>query len=71
MAGDVAMEKRAGRDHLGVEQRTARELAMERPAILLGPFHHRRHAKSPGRGFFYFSCFIVHLIRVPFGLIRR
>jgi hypothetical protein len=38
----VAVEHRAGRHHLGVEQRPAREQAMEEPAVPVGPFHHRR-----------------------------
>ena len=37
----VAMKHRAGGDHLGVEPRTAREQAMEEPAMPVGPFHHR------------------------------
>ena len=41
----VAMQHRAGGDHLGVEQRTARQQAMEEPAVPVGPFHHRRDCK--------------------------
>ena len=37
----VAAQHRAGRDHLGVEQRAAREQAMEEPAMPVRPFHHR------------------------------
>ena len=42
----VAMQDRARRQHLGIEQRPARERAMEEPAMPVGPFHHRRHGKA-------------------------
>jgi hypothetical protein len=40
------MEHRAGGDHLGVEERTAREQAMEEPAMPIGPFHHGGDAEA-------------------------
>ncbi len=40
--GTVAVEHRAGGDHLGIDQRAAGEQTMEEPAVPIGPFHHRR-----------------------------
>jgi hypothetical protein len=40
------MDHRAGGHHLGVKQRMAREVAMERPTMSIGPCHHRRHGKT-------------------------
>jgi hypothetical protein len=37
-----AMDDGVGDDHLGVEQRTARQLAMQDPAMPIRPIHHRR-----------------------------
>ncbi len=37
---------RAGRDHLGVEQRAARQQAMEEPAMPVRPVHHRRDGED-------------------------
>ena len=37
----VAVQHRAGGQHLGIEQRAARQQAMEEPAMPVGPFHHR------------------------------
>src|SRR5262249_2194852 len=37
----VAVYDRAGRDHLAVKQRSAREQAMEEPAMAVRPVHHR------------------------------
>ena len=36
----VAMEDRAGSDHLGVEQGVLGEQAQEEPAVAVGPVHH-------------------------------
>jgi hypothetical protein len=36
----VAMEHRAGGDHLGIDERSARKQTMEEPAMPVGPFHH-------------------------------
>jgi hypothetical protein len=38
----VAEEECAGRDHLGVKQSPARQLAMEEPTVAVGPVEHRR-----------------------------
>ena len=42
----VAVQHRAGGDHLGIEQRAAREQPMEEPAVPVGPFHHRRNGET-------------------------
>src|SRR3954468_1697304 len=42
----VSAQHRAGRDHLGVEERAAREQTMEEPAMPVRPFHHRRDRKA-------------------------
>ena len=39
--GAVAVEERASGDHLGVDQGTAREQAVEEPAMPIRPVHHR------------------------------
>ena len=41
----VAAQHRAGGHHLGIDQRAARQQAMEEPAVPVGPFHHRRYRK--------------------------
>ena len=46
----VAAQHRAGGHHLGVEQRAARQQAMEEPAMPVGPFHHRRDAEAARQG---------------------
>jgi len=43
----VAVDHRPGGDHLGIDQGTARQQAMEEPAMPVGPFHHRGDAKAP------------------------
>ena len=45
----VAMDDRERRHHLGVEQRMARHQAMDRPAMPVGPIHHRRDGEAHGR----------------------
>ena len=42
----IAVQHRACRDHLGIEQRPACEQAMEEPAIPVGPFHHRSNGET-------------------------
>ncbi len=49
----VAMEHRAGRDHLGIDERAAREEPMEEPAVAVGPIHHGGDAE---RISFVFQC---------------
>ena len=41
----VAVDHRAGRHHLGVDERAPGEQAMEEPAVPVGPFHHRGDAE--------------------------
>ena len=42
----LAVDHRVGHHHLGVEQRAARQLAMEEAAMPVRPVHHRRDCKS-------------------------
>ena len=42
----IAMQHRAGGEHFGIEQRAARQQAMEEPAMPVGPFHHRSDGKA-------------------------
>ncbi|MCY1304434.1 hypothetical protein D9M70_541880 [compost metagenome] len=49
-ARGVAMQQRAGGDHLGVEQRVLRQQAQEEPAVTVGPVHHRRDGEAAGQG---------------------
>jgi len=44
----VAMQDRAGRHHLGIEQRMTREQAMEDATMAIRPIHHRGDGKAPG-----------------------
>jgi hypothetical protein len=48
VSGHITMQQRAGGDHLGVEQGTAREQTVEETAVAIGPVHHRRHGQAPG-----------------------
>ena len=43
---DVAVEQRAGGDHLGVQARLRRDLAHEITVVAIRPIHHRRHAQA-------------------------
>ena len=43
----IAVQHRAGRQHFGVKQRPARQQPMEKPAVPVGPLHHRGDAKAP------------------------
>src|ERR1700737_3646775 len=42
----VAVDDRRRRDHFRIDARTAREQAMEKPAMPIGPFHHRSDGES-------------------------
>ena len=42
----IAVQHRAGGEHLRIEQRPARQQAMEEPAVPVSPFHHRRDGKA-------------------------
>ncbi|MCY1395398.1 hypothetical protein D9M71_103430 [compost metagenome] len=44
----IAIEQRAGGDHLGVKQGTAGEQAQEVAAVAVGPVHHGRNAEAAG-----------------------
>ena len=45
----ITVDHGAGRDHLGIEHRPAREQPMEEPAMPVRPFHHRGDAEAaPG-----------------------
>ena len=44
MMRDVAMYQRSGGHHLGVEKRARADEAQEKPAMAVGPIHHRRDA---------------------------
>jgi hypothetical protein len=57
----VAMHYRAGGQHLGVDERLAREQPVEEPAMPVGPVHHRSDTKTPRHRFAYFMFFFNHL----------
>jgi hypothetical protein len=38
----ITVDHRAGRQHLGVQLRLARQRTMEDPTTAIGPIHHRR-----------------------------
>ena len=44
----VAVEDRAGSDHLGVEQGVFGEQAQEEPAVAVGPIHHGGDGEAAG-----------------------
>ena len=72
--GALAPQHRAGGQHFRVEQRPAREQAMEEPAMPVGPFHHRRYGKAPTIHFAIFSCHFRHLTAIrqrPISAHRR
>jgi hypothetical protein len=50
------VKHRAGGDHLGIDQRTAREQAVEETAMPIRPLHHRGDAD--------FSIYILHFVRI-------
>ena len=55
----VAMNDRGRRDHLGIEQRVGTEVAVERPAIAVRPFHHRGDCED------FFSAMILIFHDIP------
>jgi hypothetical protein len=57
----IAAQHRAGGKHLGIDQRPAREQAMEVPAVPVGPLHHRGDTEPAGPTFRYFFRFFSHL----------
>ena len=50
----VAVQHRAGGDHLGIDERPAREQAMEEAAMPVGPFHHGCNRIPPPTEIVYF-----------------
>jgi hypothetical protein len=46
MPGHITVQQSACGDHLGVEQRTAREQSVKVTAMAISPIHHRRDAES-------------------------
>jgi hypothetical protein len=42
----VAMQHRAGGEHLSIEERAARQQPVEKPAVAVSPLHHRGDAKT-------------------------
>ena len=60
----VAAQHRAGGHHLGIDQRAARQQAMEEPAMPVGPLHHRRNGKASVYLFFDFCRSISHFIDI-------
>jgi hypothetical protein len=54
MARHVAMDQRAGGDHLCVEQGVVREQAVQVAAVAVGPVHHGGNRKPPHRKFLLF-----------------
>ena len=46
MPRHIAVQERTGGDHLGVEQRVAREQAVKVTAMPVRPIHHRRYAEA-------------------------
>ena len=44
----IAVEKRAGGDHFGVEEGVLGEQAQEKTAVTIGPIHHRCDGEAAG-----------------------
>jgi hypothetical protein len=58
MALHIAVGERTGRHHLGVEQGVTREQAVKKPAVAIGPIHHRRNTESPPAQWLIYIDFI-------------
>jgi hypothetical protein len=64
------MQHRSGSEHLGIEQRAARQQAMEEPAVPVGPFHHRGDGETPRPTGWRFFLYFRHLITFyRFGVV--
>ena len=63
------MQHRAGGEHFGIKQRTARQQAMEEPAMPVGPFHHRSDTKAPLEPSFAIFLFFQSLDKFPIYLM--
>jgi hypothetical protein len=48
MARHIAMDQRAGGDHLCIQPGMARDLAVEDAAVAVGPVHHRSNGEGAG-----------------------
>ncbi|MCY1533517.1 hypothetical protein D9M68_688470 [compost metagenome] len=46
----IAMQQRAGGDHLGIQQRMPRQLTQEEAAVPVSPVHHGGTGKTAGNG---------------------
>src|SRR5262245_42630070 len=56
----IAMQHCAGCKHFSVDQGPARQQPMEKPAMPVGPFHHRSDTKAPLQVFSRFFLFLRH-----------
>jgi hypothetical protein len=58
----IAMQHCAGCEHFSVDQSPASQQSMEKPAMPVGPFHHRGDTKAPIKRFCGFWRYFSHLI---------
>jgi len=58
----ITTQYRAGSQHLGINERTARQQTVEKPAVPVSPFHHRSDTKAPIQRFPGFLLFFNHLV---------
>jgi hypothetical protein len=61
------MQHCAGCEHFSVDQSPASQQSMEKPAMPVGPFHHRSDTKPPGQRlprFFYIFSYLTALVHV-------
>src|SRR5262249_27243925 len=69
----IAVQHSAGGQHFGIEESTSRQQAMEKPAMPVGPLHHRSDTESVGPTLPSYFCPISHLVNfisshvVPFS----
>jgi hypothetical protein len=61
----IAMQYSTGCEHFSVDQSSARQKPMEKPAMAVGPFHHRSDTKAPIQHFLRFILSFGH-----FGFLR-
>jgi hypothetical protein len=54
----TAVAQRTGGNHFGVEQGVAGQQAVEKPAMAVGPIHHRRNTESPPAKWLIYIDFI-------------
>jgi len=60
------MQHCAGCEHFSVDQGPARQQPMEKPAMPVGPFHHRSDTKAPIRRFPIFFYIFSHLTALAY-----